>query len=133
MWRTLCAFTGGRTDIAEEDVAEASLAPWHPLLERPRRTVGVPAVTRSATVLREGGRLVSVAEEPPDEVARSVRASYFVVEPDRGQLTQLAKLVDREAVRPAIDSVYPLTEARAAFERLMTPGKRGKVVLEVIQ
>lgn len=23
MWRTLCAFTGGRTDIAEEDIAEA--------------------------------------------------------------------------------------------------------------
>ncbi len=62
-----------------------------------------------------------------------MRASYFVIEPDRGQLTQLARLVDREAVRPAIDSVYPLTEARAAFERLMTPGKRGKVVLEVIQ
>lgn len=96
-------------------------------------TVGGPAVTRSATVLREGGRLVSVAEEPPDEIARSFRASYFVVEPDRGQLAQLARLVDREAVRPAIDSVYPLTEARAAFERLMTPGKHGKVVLEVIQ
>jgi hypothetical protein len=37
MWRTLCAFTGGPTDIAEEDVARRSLAQWLPLLERSRR------------------------------------------------------------------------------------------------
>ncbi|MGH2589237.1 MAG: zinc-binding dehydrogenase [Actinomycetota bacterium] len=34
-------------------------------------------------------------------------------------------------VRPAIDSVFPLAEARSAFERVMMPGKRGKVVLKV--
>jgi hypothetical protein len=27
--------------------------------------------------------------------------------------------------------VYPLAEARAAFERVSMPGKRGKVVLQV--
>jgi NADPH:quinone reductase-like Zn-dependent oxidoreductase len=30
-----------------------------------------------------------------------------------------------------VDSVFPLTEARAAFERVESRGKRGKVVLEV--
>jgi NADPH:quinone reductase-like Zn-dependent oxidoreductase len=56
---------------------------------------------------------------------------YFIVEPNRGQLVELARLVDRGDVRPTIDSVFPLAEARAAFERSMAPGKGGKVVLQV--
>ncbi len=95
-------------------------------------TAGGDALARSATVLRAGGRLVSVAEEPPPEVAERVAATYFVVEPDRDQLIELARLVDEGAVRPAIDSVFELADARAAFERVMDSGKRGKVVLEVI-
>ena len=34
-------------------------------------------------------------------------------------------------LRAEVDSVFPLTEARAAFERVAGRGKRGKVVLEV--
>ena len=40
---------------------------------------------------------------------------------------------DEGELRPAIDSVFPLSEARAAFERLAAPGKRGKVVLRVVE
>ncbi len=95
-------------------------------------TVGGDALARSAAVLREGGRLVSVAEEPPADLAEKVAATYFVVEPDRDQLVELARLADEAAVRPAIDSVFPLADARLAFERVMESGKRGKVVLEVV-
>jgi NADPH:quinone reductase-like Zn-dependent oxidoreductase len=70
-----------------------------------------------------GERVVTIAEEMPG-------ATYFVVEPDREQLLELGALVDAGELRPEIDSVFPLTEARAAFERVATPGKRGKVVLE---
>jgi NADPH:quinone reductase-like Zn-dependent oxidoreductase len=83
--------------------------------------------------LREGGRLVSVAEEPPASVGEKVEATYFVVEPNREQLLELARLVEDGTLRPAIDSVFPLTEGRAAFERVMGPGKRGKVVLQVVK
>jgi NADPH:quinone reductase-like Zn-dependent oxidoreductase len=34
-------------------------------------------------------------------------------------------------LRPAIDSVFPLSDARAAFERSMQHGKHGKVVLRI--
>ena len=53
-----------------------------------------------------------------------------MVEPDRAQL-ELARIVEDGALRPAIDSVFPLEDARAAFERSMAPGKHGKVVLRV--
>jgi NADPH:quinone reductase-like Zn-dependent oxidoreductase len=94
-------------------------------------TVGGEALARSPGLLREGGRVVSVAEEPPAAVTKLVQASYFVVEPSRGQLIELARLVDEGRVRPLVDSVFPLAEARAAFERVALHGKRGKVVLQV--
>src|SRR2546422_5413214 len=94
-------------------------------------TVGGEALMRSADVLRDGGRLVAVAEEPPPEIAQRVRVIYFVVEPDRQQLVELAKLATDGTIRPAIDSVFPLEQARAAFDRVMASGKRGKVVIEV--
>jgi NADPH:quinone reductase-like Zn-dependent oxidoreductase len=94
-------------------------------------TVGGDALARSVDVLREGGRLVAVAEEPPPEVAERLHATYFVVEPDREQLVELAKLANDGTLRPAIDSVFPLEYGRAAFDRVMSSGKRGKVVIEV--
>jgi NADPH:quinone reductase-like Zn-dependent oxidoreductase len=71
-----------------------------------------------------GEQVVTIAEEMPGAV-------YFVVEPDREQLTGLTALVDAGELRPEVDSVFPLAEAPAAFERVASRGKRGKVVLEV--
>jgi NADPH:quinone reductase-like Zn-dependent oxidoreductase len=106
---------------------EEAIAPVDLVLD----TVGGEVLTRSAAVLRDGGRLISVAEEPP-AVSEEVQATYFVVEPSREQLIELARLVDEGAIWPAIDSDFPLAEAHAAFERLMKPGKRGKVLLRVV-
>jgi NADPH:quinone reductase-like Zn-dependent oxidoreductase len=94
-------------------------------------TVGGDALARSARLLREGGRIVSVAEEPPAAVSERVEATYFVVEPSHDQLVELARLVDEGRVRPVVDSVFPLADARSAFERVMMPAKRGKVVLQI--
>jgi NADPH:quinone reductase-like Zn-dependent oxidoreductase len=69
-------------------------------------------------------RVVSVAEEAPG-------VTYFVVEPSREQLVELAGLADDGKLEVAIDSVFPLADARAAFERVAAHGKRGKVVLQV--
>jgi NADPH:quinone reductase-like Zn-dependent oxidoreductase len=94
-------------------------------------TVGGDALARSGDLIRDGGRVVSVAEEPSAALSERTEANYFIVEPNRDQLTQLARLVDEGAVKPLIDSVFPLADARSAFERLMEPDKRGKVVLRV--
>jgi NADPH:quinone reductase-like Zn-dependent oxidoreductase len=96
-------------------------------------TVGGELLERSLAAIRPGGRLVSVAEEPP-EIApeRKIEVTYFVVEPDREQLVQLAGMIDAGELRPAIDSVFPLSDARAAFERSLASGKRGKVILRVV-
>jgi NADPH:quinone reductase-like Zn-dependent oxidoreductase len=96
-------------------------------------TVGGELLERSPGVVRPGGRLVSVAEEPsPDRAAeRGITAVYFVVEPNRGQLAELAALADGGDLRPAIDRVFPLADARRAFERSLGDHRRGKIVLRV--
>ena len=74
--------------------------------------------------LPPANRLVTIAAEAPG-------ATYFVVEPDRAQLVELARLADEDNVRPEVDSVFPLAQAHEAFARLAARGKRGKVVLEI--
>ena len=91
-------------------------------------TVGGDALARSQAILCEGGRVVSIAEEIPEDTP----GVYFVVEPDGIQLTQLAGLADEGTLRPAIDSVFPIADVAKAFDRVMARGKGGKVVLESV-
>jgi NADPH:quinone reductase-like Zn-dependent oxidoreductase len=88
-------------------------------------TVGGEFLGRAPALLARGGRLVSVAAEPPGG------GTYFVVEPNREQLVELARLLDSGELRVAIDSTFALSEATAAFERSLASGKHGKVVIRV--
>jgi NADPH:quinone reductase-like Zn-dependent oxidoreductase len=110
----------GADEVLARDGFEQRLEPVDLVFD----TVGGEPLERSAAVLREGGRLVSIAEEPP-------AGTYFVVEPSREQLVELTGLIEAGDVRPAVDAVFPLSDARAAFERSLAPGKAGKVVLRV--
>jgi NADPH:quinone reductase-like Zn-dependent oxidoreductase len=74
--------------------------------------------------LPDGDRVVTIAAEAPG-------ATYFVVEPDREQLVELAQLADAGELAPAIDSTFALENAPEAFERVAAHGKRGKVVLDI--
>jgi NADPH:quinone reductase-like Zn-dependent oxidoreductase len=96
-------------------------------------TAGGDRLARSASVIRPGGRLVSIAAEPPQDqaVTRGIQAIYFVVVPNRAQLIELARLVDSGGLRPTIDKVFPLTEARQAFERSLGEHAAGKIVLQI--
>jgi NADPH:quinone reductase-like Zn-dependent oxidoreductase len=92
-------------------------------------TAGGEKLERSLAALRPGGRLVSIAAEPPS--APGITSVYFVVEPSREQLVELAGLVERGQLRPTVAGVFELAEAREAFERL-EQRPRGKIVLRVV-
>ena len=96
-------------------------------------TAGGARLERSPAVVRPGGRLVSVAARPSADQAaeRGIAAIYFVVETSRMQPLELAALIDDDKLRPIIDRVFPLTEARAAFDRSMGDHGAGKIVLRV--
>ena len=57
--------------------------------------------------------------------------TYFVVEPNRDQLRELARLAESGDLLPPPVEVFPLTAAPEAFARSLESGRRGKVVLAV--
>ncbi|MQY08521.1 NADP-dependent oxidoreductase [Actinomadura macrotermitis] len=92
-------------------------------------TIGGDVLARSAAAVAPGGVLVSITAPPP-VAPEGGRAAFFIVEPDRAQLAELARLVDEGLLRPQVGAVYPLAEAREAFAAKQR-GVPGKVVLEV--
>ena len=81
---------------------------------------------RSTTLLRPGGTLVTVAE-PPTIQPRDGRAIFFVVEPNREQLAQLATRLRDGRLTPLVTAVRDLAAAPAAFvERT-----RGRTIITV--
>ena len=57
-------------------------------------TVGGETLERSWGVLKPGGRLVTVAASGERTTDERIRAAYFIVEPSRAQLMEIARLID---------------------------------------
>lgn len=91
-------------------------------------TVGGETLDRSWGVLKPGGRLVTIAASVEGSPDPRTREAFFIVRPDRGQLNEITRLIDAAQLRPVVDRVFPLAQARQAFEHKPT---RGKVVLSV--
>ncbi|MDB5319773.1 MAG: alcohol dehydrogenase [Phycisphaerales bacterium] len=96
-------------------------------------TVGGETLARSLKSVRRGGRLVSIAGVPDkDKTAEAgVSGIFFIVRPSRAQLEQIGQLIDEGQLRVNVQEVYPLAEARKAFERSLAGHLSGKVVLRV--
>lgn len=89
--------------------------------------------TRSWKVLRKGGILVSILVPPSaDEAAAyGVRQAHVFCQPNAAQLAEMAELVDAGKLRPTVEVVLPLNEARRAQELNQAGQTRGKIVLRV--
>jgi NADPH:quinone reductase-like Zn-dependent oxidoreductase len=97
-------------------------------------TVGGDTLQRSWQVIKPGGVLVSIVGPPPAaEVTQGhdVRFVWFIVTPNQKQLIQIGELIDAGQLRPIIDTVFPLSEARQANEQAAKGHTRGKIVLRV--
>lgn len=97
-------------------------------------TIGGDTQARSYALLNTGGRLFSVVGSPDAEQLAAAGASggTFMVQPNSEQLGRIGELIDAGRVRVLIDSVFPLSEARAAHDKSQTGRAKGKIVLEVI-
>ena len=95
--------------------------------------VGGDAMAGSWGLLRPGGRLVAIAEEPGEDTGgrSDVTGVYFVVEPDGGQLRELASLIDDRTLRPVVSATFGLSDLAAAFGAGRDRRGPGKVVISV--
>jgi NADPH:quinone reductase-like Zn-dependent oxidoreductase len=92
-------------------------------------TVGGETLARSWGVLKSGGTLITIAASEERAQAQRVREAFFIVEANRTQLEEVARLIDAGELRPVVGAVFPLAGASQAYE--YKPA-HGKVVLRVV-
>ncbi|MFI0775236.1 NADP-dependent oxidoreductase [Streptomyces sp. NPDC021212] len=99
-------------------------------------TVGGPDSRRFLRTLKRGGSLYPVyfgAFDDEENARLGVTVTATQVRSNGAQLAELGRLLDAGTVRVAVDSTYPLSDARAAHERAARGHIQGKIVLTVAQ
>lgn len=96
-------------------------------------TIGGETQNQSYKTLKKGGRLVSIATSPEEEMAAKygVNAQFCFVQPNGAQLEQLAKLADAGKLKVSIDSEFTLEQVAEAHERSETGRAQGKIIINV--
>jgi len=98
--------------------------------------IGADTWSRNIRSLRMGGRLVTCGVTSGYEVATDIRYIFFrrlsvlgSTMGSKGDLLEVMNLVERGALKPVIDSVYPLAEIATAHRRVQERKVFGKVIL----
>lgn len=120
-------------------------------------SLGPDVLEKSLSVLKPGGKLISISGPPDPAFGRQIGAgwvvrqllgrlsskirnnakkrgvdySFLFMRADGAQLAEIAKLVDAGTIRPVIDSVFGFAETPAAMARVASGRARGKVVIQV--
>ncbi len=96
-------------------------------------TVGGETNAKSYQLLKPGGTLVSMVEQPNDELLQQhgIHYTFQFTKVTTERLASIAKLVDAGTLKVNVDKVFPLDQAAEALEYLATGHPRGKVVIQV--
>lgn len=98
-------------------------------------TMGGEILEKSLSVVKKGGRLVSIAGQPNIEKAEAnhITAESLWLNPNGKQLAELGELMQRGEVKTHIGHTFPLSAKglREAHELSETHHAKGKIVIEV--
>lgn len=95
--------------------------------------VGGETLSRSYSVVKKGGVLATTVQ-PIDESAAKragIRAVQVIMRRNAADLAELARLVEKGAIKPRLSETMSLSQAREAQELSETGKTRGKVILKV--
>jgi NADPH:quinone reductase-like Zn-dependent oxidoreductase len=95
--------------------------------------VRADALARSYGVLKKGGVIVSITQDPDQtECAKhSIRCSSVGAHPDAKVLEELTKLIEAGKMKPIVSQTLPLADASKAHQQIETHHTLGKIVLKV--
>ena len=93
--------------------------------------VGGDTLRRSWGVLNRNGRLVTIAASSEATRDEREKAAFFIVEPNREQLTEIAGLLNARELRAVVDRVVPFSQAADAYAGTVERRGRGKLVAAV--
>jgi NADPH:quinone reductase-like Zn-dependent oxidoreductase len=96
-------------------------------------TIGGSVYQQSFEVLKPGGRIVSILEQPNTELAArfKVQAEFLFVQPNGKQLHEIAQLFELGKAKPPKIQEFPLDQAQQALDEIRTGHTLGKIVLRV--
>lgn len=114
-------------DYAKEDY-ERAIAPVDVVFD----AVGGTTLDRSWGLLKQGGRMVTIAADSESTSDPRVKESFFIVKPDGARLEQIAEMIDNRVLRAFVNATAPLLQAPAAYAgRVRDRRHAGKVVVVV--
>lgn len=91
-------------------------------------TVGGDTLARSWGVLRRGGTMVTTAADAEHTREQRVKDAFFIVEPNREQLTRISRMIDAGKLWVFVGAAFPLQEASQAYAHKPVRGKNVLVV-----
>ncbi|WP_280771980.1 NADP-dependent oxidoreductase [Salipaludibacillus daqingensis] len=98
-------------------------------------TMGGDILDRSFQVLKPGGKLVSMAGQPDQELAKKheVEASFYWLSENAEQLAELGDLLEKGIVKPQVGHVFGFSEdqLQEAHGLSETHHAKGKIVIKV--
>lgn len=98
-------------------------------------TMGGEILEKSLEVVKNGGRLVSIAGEPNEEKAKEkdITVKALWLDPNGKQLAELGELMEKGEVKAYIGHKFPFTAQglRDAHDLSATHHAKGKIVIEI--
>jgi len=94
-------------------------------------TIGGDTQKRSFQVLKEGGYLVSLVQDPSEELLKKYKVEGKVIASvaNPKQLEKITQLIEEKKVKAHLEKVFPLSEAKKAQKLSKNGHVRGKIIL----
>jgi alcohol dehydrogenase len=96
-------------------------------------TVGGDTYTRSFKVLKKGGVIASMLEQPNSDLMKryGVKAIGQFTQVNSERLTKLTEFVEKNVIKVHVDKTFPLEQAREALDYQQQGKARGKIVIKI--
>ncbi|PKI16417.1 NADP-dependent oxidoreductase [Colwellia sp. 12G3] len=96
-------------------------------------TLGGEVQSQSWALLKPGGMLVSIVDQPSEDLAKEhdVKGAFVFIQPSSRILRELNTLVEKDQLMPFIEHRFPLDKIAEAHLQSQSGRTRGKIVIDV--
>lgn len=119
-------------DYTQENVKDALLSKVAHGVDVVLDCVGGETAKSSFSLVKKGGRVVSLAEHNIQKFAPAgIEAGFIFVSPNRDELHEIGSLLDHRKLAVPEITEFPLSDAASAHDKLEERHVKGKIVLKI--
>jgi NADPH:quinone reductase-like Zn-dependent oxidoreductase len=121
--------------LGADEVIDYTVTPFEELVQNADvvfDSVGCDTRDRSWSVLKPGGRMVTIAADSEAATDQHVKDAFFIVKPNQKQLVEIAKQLDDGRLKAFVKAAVPLDQASTAYSgALKSKSGPGKFVIVI--